>query len=191
MNKLTIRDYKPTDQRGWLHCRVLAFLETAYFDDVLQKKEQYESDTIELVAVSDNIVVGLIDIEIDDSEAEHSGMIRHIAVHPDHRGLGIAQSLLAEAIKRAKDLDLVRFEAWTRDDQFVNDWYLRQGFSLVQSYYHVYADGAEMENVSDSWASSDLYPVSAFFHYVGNDETFLAQFKRVHQCRRYDLRLAN
>ena len=29
-----IIDYSPEHARGWLRCRVLAFLDTAYYDDV-------------------------------------------------------------------------------------------------------------------------------------------------------------
>lgn len=30
-----VRDYQPADEQGWLRCRVLSFLGTAYFDDVM------------------------------------------------------------------------------------------------------------------------------------------------------------
>lgn len=33
------REYRHDDERGWLRCRVLSFLDTAYFDSVLQTKE--------------------------------------------------------------------------------------------------------------------------------------------------------
>jgi hypothetical protein len=44
-----IRNYKKEDEQGWLRCRVLAFLNTAYYDNVLNKKEVYERPSIELV----------------------------------------------------------------------------------------------------------------------------------------------
>lgn len=44
-----VRTYRPTDEEGWLRCRVLSFLGSAYFDDVRQEKEQYEGPSIELV----------------------------------------------------------------------------------------------------------------------------------------------
>jgi class 3 adenylate cyclase len=37
-----IRPYRDTDERGWLVCRVLSFLDSAFFDDVRQAKECYE-----------------------------------------------------------------------------------------------------------------------------------------------------
>lgn len=41
------------------------------------------------------------------------GMIWHIAVHPDYYRQGIAEKLLQVAEKRALDLGLNRFKAWT------------------------------------------------------------------------------
>lgn len=32
---MLIRDYQNTDEQAWLRCRVLAFLNTAYYDTVL------------------------------------------------------------------------------------------------------------------------------------------------------------
>ena len=47
---MIIRAYKDSDEIGWIRCRVLSFLHTAYFDNVLNKKESYENPAIELVA---------------------------------------------------------------------------------------------------------------------------------------------
>ncbi len=33
-----IRDYRTSDETSWLRCRVLAFLDTAYYDDVWTAK---------------------------------------------------------------------------------------------------------------------------------------------------------
>ena len=46
-------------------------------------------------------------------------MIWHIAAHPDYYRQGIGEKLLQVAEKRAIDLVLNRFEAWTRDDRWV------------------------------------------------------------------------
>ena len=43
-------------------------------------------------------------------------MICNLAVHPDYRRLGIGKALLEAAITLAKQAQLRRLEAWTRDD---------------------------------------------------------------------------
>ena len=42
----TIRPYQPSDEAQWLRCRVLAFLDTAYYDNVCREKEHYSNPSI-------------------------------------------------------------------------------------------------------------------------------------------------
>ena len=102
--ELTIRPYRAGDERGWVVCRVLSFLDSAFHDDVRQSKERYEHDAIELVAELDGEIVGLIDVECEsepgtvcESRPGLGAMIWHLAVHPDHQRRGIATDLLREA----------------------------------------------------------------------------------------------
>lgn len=193
---MEIRDYQVKDEIGWVRCRALAFLDTAYFDNVLQKKEIYAGPTIELVAIENQQVIGLIDIEYEVqaqtvcSRGEGlGGMIWHIAVHPDYRRKGVGLQLLQAAEKRAKEKQLNRLEAWTRDDKWVNDWYINNQFSIVDSYLQVFIDNKEMKQTISS-EIPDLFPVQAFAHYVGNDqEMIMKRFTRVHECICFEKKL--
>lgn len=100
-------------------------------------------------------------------------MIWHIAVHPDFYRQGIGQQLLVAAENRAKKLGLNRLEAWTRNDLWVQKWYKRMQFNIVDSYYHVYFEEDELH---PNYKSSipDLYLVNTFAHYVGKN---IEQFK--------------
>lgn len=187
---MEIRAYRSEDEIGWVRCRVLSFLDTAYYDNVLKEKEKYDNPAIELVAIEDDQVVGLIDIEYEVVERTVcsrgvglGGMIWHIAVHPDHRRKGIGSQLLYEAEKIAKEKGLNRLEAWTRDDQWVNNWYKNNRFEHVESYLQVFMDGEdELKEIMMSEISG-LYPIQAYAHYVGEDkETIKKKFKRVHEC---------
>lgn len=68
-------------------------------------------------------------------------MIWHIAVHPDYYRQGIGEKLLHAAEKQAINIGLNRFEAWTRDDPCVRNWYEKMLFLNVHSYYHIYLEG--------------------------------------------------
>ena len=196
-----IRAYEPTDEVGWVRCRVLSFLDTPYFDNVLQEKEHYERPAIELVAVAGGQIVGLLDIECEIEPGSvcsphpqcpgPSGMIWHLAVHPDYRRRGLGAALLKRAVVEAQKRGLQRLEAWTRDDPYVQAWYSKQGFRLMYSYYHVYiTEAAEVRRIAHEELPG-IRPVAVFAHYGGDDPAVLKRFKRVHSCNRYDLVLDN
>jgi ribosomal protein S18 acetylase RimI-like enzyme len=201
MQPLLIRAYRPADEQGWLRCRFLAFLDSAYYDDVHREKERYPGWAIELVAEIEGQIVGLIDVECEevpgsvcsssprDGPGGRAGMIWHLAVHPDYRRRGIAAALLREAQARARGWQLERFEAWTRDDAGVEAWYRAQGFRWVEAYQHVYMSTREEVDSAIRCDIPGLRPVSVFAHYTGDDETVCRRFGRVHRCSRYDLDL--
>jgi hypothetical protein len=59
----TVRPYEPADEVGWVRCRVLSFLDSAFCDAVEREKEHYENPSIELVADESGEIVGLLDLE--------------------------------------------------------------------------------------------------------------------------------
>lgn len=194
---MIIRAYENKDEIGWLRCRALSFLDTAYFDNVLKEKEHYDNPSIELVALEDNVVIGFIDIELDtphgrvcSNRSGVGGMIWHLGVHPDYRKMGIGKALLHEAIAKARLRQIKRLEAWTRDDIWVKDWYVKMGFTWIESYLQVYMEGgAELkENIKSQ--IPELYPVTLFAHYIGKDEESIKnQFSRVHETNLYEIML--
>ena len=40
---MIIREYEDRDSLGWVRCRVLSFLDTAYFDINVAEKEKYNN----------------------------------------------------------------------------------------------------------------------------------------------------
>jgi len=193
---MIIREYRESDNLGWVRCRVLSFLDTAYFDNVLREKEKYHNPSIELVAEVDGKIVGLLDVEYETERGtvcyythELGGVIWHLAVLPEYRSQGIATMLLNKAIDMLKEKDIKRLEAWTRDDKWVNDWYQSRGFTLKETYLHVYGENNECKEISHS-KIKDLFIRNIFAHYTGeNKDEIKNKFKRVHECRMYELLL--
>lgn len=194
---MEIRKYAKYDEAGWIRCRVLSFLDTAYFDNVLQSKEYYGNPSIELIAKEDDMVVGLLDIECDTDEVRvcskrpgAGGMIWHIAVHPDYRNRGIGSALLGRGIELCKGLGIERLEAWTRDDTWVNRWYENRGFSLIDTYLHVFLDGGREFSDAIETKIPGLMFAQGFAHYVGDEPGRIQEmFRRVHKCNLYELRI--
>ena len=195
---VTIRPYRADDERGWVVCRVLSFLDSAFFDDVRQSKEHYEHASIELVAEREGEIVGLIDVEYETEPGAVcelrpglGGMIWHLAEQHRCDALTLMVGMHREAEARARGAGIVRFEAWTRDDRAARTWYESRGFELIDGYLHVYVDLDE--GLRELFpVAEELRPVKLFAHYVGDDpETVRARFRRVHEDVLYELRFAS
>ena len=183
-----IRAYEDADEEGWLRCRVLGFLDSAFYDDVRTDKERYDGPAVELVAVSDGDVVGLLDLELEPAvgvlhETERrGGVIWHVAVHPDHRRRGIGAALVERAVGLARDSSLEVVQAWTRDDAWVHAWYEACGFRKRYSYLHVYLGPDEVRG-EVTMRTESLRPVLAFAHYTGGppgEDEVRRRFARTH-----------
>lgn len=199
MDGIEIRPYRPEDEAQWLRCRVLAFLDTAYYDNVLREKERYEHPAIEMVTVVGDQVVGLIDAECEvlpgtvcSNRPGLGAMIWHLAVHPDWRGKGIGTALLTETKNQAAERGIARLEAWTRDDPSVQAWYQSQGFEAIDSYLHVFIEGGDELRGVIRAEIPGLRPVQAFAHYLGDDPgAVFRRFRRVHQCVLYESQIVS
>lgn len=189
-----VRDYRPSDERAWLRCRVLAFLGTAYFDDVCTSKP-VPARGAALVAIASgagengagdagSAIVGVLDLSVDGSLAT----IDTIAVHPDYQGAGIGTALLEQAGARAAALGAATIDAWTRDDEPVLAWYRARGFAESEHYLHVYADYyvSAAEPLAAVDARPGLEPIKLFLHApLAREEQLRRTFRRVHVCRRF------
>ena len=181
---ITLRAYRPADEQSWLRCRVLSFLDTCYYDDV--KTRRPESPAVQLVALDGDVVVGVLDIEIEDQLAT----IDTIAVHPDHQHRGIASALLDRARTELPG-SVTTLDAWTREDEAALAWYRARGFAESEHYLHVYKSGTE---TADGWVSPSRLssPLTAFCHAaLEHEETQRAAFARVYVCRRFSRSLTS
>jgi ribosomal protein S18 acetylase RimI-like enzyme len=178
-----IRDYSSADEQSWLRCRVLSFLGTAYFDDVVTAKPPVAAGA-ELVAVTGGAIVGILDLSVDGSLAT----IDTIGVHPDHQHRGVGKQLFEVARVRAAALGAATIDAYTRDDQATLRWYRARGFTESDHYLHVYADlyANASEPAEAVQPRLGMFAVKVFLHAELEQEAEMRQkFQRVHVCRRF------
>ena len=138
---MIIRNYVPSDERKWLNCRAISFLSSSYYNDVLTKKENYENETVSLVAEEDNKIDGLIEIEIEQSVGnlcvagnQRGAVIWHLAVLPEYRRKKLASLLWSEAQKSLISKGVLYCEVWTQEDIPANSWYLSKGFANIERH---------------------------------------------------------
>lgn len=183
-----IRDYEPADEREWVRSRAVAFLDTCYYDSVEPRKPVEDADAaIDLVAVDDGRIVGILDVAVRGELAT----IETVCVDPEYRRHGIATRLVREAIARLEDTPAQVLDAWTREDDHALGWYAAHGFVEELTYLHVYS-GYGVANTSRMTDKRQPYtPVSIFAHAKReNEEKVRAEFERVYVCRRMVRQLA-
>lgn len=180
---LVVRPYEATDEPGWVRCRAVSFLRSAYFDDVVTAKPDYDGrPAISLVAERGNRIVGVIDVVVHENGL---ATIDTVAVDPEAASAGVGTALLEEAVATLP-AGVTVLDAWTRDDPEANGWYAARGFRQTFTYLHVYADDDELPAAGARFDPS-LTPIRAWFHASIDDAHRLRScFRRVHECRRYE-----
>jgi len=159
---MMIREYRSTDEAGWVQCRLLSFLDCSYFDDVRKEKEIYEHPSVCYVAEDHGVIVGIIDVEYE----EHAGdvcylagglgaVIWHLGVLADYRRIGVADALWSRAKESLVNKGVTRFEVWTQDDAASNEWYIRQGFVYREAYLNAYIRGTANTDAITQYIQED------------------------------------
>lgn len=200
---MVIREYRDEDERGWIYCRLISFLETSYFDDVKRKKELYENSSLSIVAEKDGNIIGILDIEYERKKGELcylkgelGGVIWNLAVLPQYRNISVANKMLNYAKSRLIKLGITRFEAWTQEDEEANNWYEKQGFVRRVEYLNAFIKGNSSDDIIKDFINlkncGEIFGVRSF-----NFEAPIERKKelkevcyRLHEVRLYELELS-
>jgi ribosomal protein S18 acetylase RimI-like enzyme len=198
---MIIREYKSTDEKGWVRCRVLSFLDSSYFDDIRKTKEMYEYPSVCLVAEEKSDIVGFIDVEYEKQkgdvcyfDGELGAVIWHLGVLPEYRGQGIAMSLWNAAKASLQKKGITRFEVWTQDDYKSVEWYLKQGFIYKEAYLNAFIKGVPTDDVIAEHINldglGDIFGIRCFnFEAPLSRKQELEQIcYRLHEVRIYELK---
>ena len=143
---MKIQKYTSEYEDSWLRCRLLAYFYTSLYEDVETSKPTFDGrPTIELIAVEDGIVVGLLDMVLDTEQLKTSflreglgAFLKTIAVHPDYQSQGIGRKLYETALKELENTPIEFIELYTRGDEQANNFYKKLGFELLAESYDVF-----------------------------------------------------
>ncbi len=147
---MKIQTYDSTYERSWVYTKALSYLFSPFFDDMSRSKDEFTEepyqDSIELIAVEDDQVVGLLDIGIYTEEASHAypyypgekiAYFANLAVHPDFQNQGIASKLFQSAWEKLQEKKVEALIIFTRDGKQANHLYQKWGGKLICQDYLV------------------------------------------------------
>lgn len=189
------------DERGWVRCRLISFLDSSYYDDVKREKEQYDHPSICLVAEHDNQIIGFIDVEYEENigevcylQGQLGANIWNLGVLPEYRNKRIAEMLWKQAKGLLIKKGIQRIELWTQDDLPANQWYQKQGFKLKESYLNVFSYGDSRDHAKsyiNHQNTGQILGVRSvnFEAPIDRKQEFIDLGKRVHEVRLYELNL--
>lgn len=156
----TIEDYSEVRKESWLRCRALAYMRSAFNDEITGEKENVPASRgVSLVAIADEQVVGIAEaIFLDSGKAEPATYrladmtkltaLDTMAVHPDYQHQGIAKALLLELRARLAKRGGVMV-IYTLDDEPANGLYRTIGADLC--YTASIAYGHNPHNHTPEW----------------------------------------
>jgi len=191
---MIIRQYRKSDEREWLRCRVVSFLDCSYWNDVKTAKEAYPHPGISFVAEENGTIIGLIDIELDSSDLYctdkgRGAIIWDLAVLQEYRKTGIAKKLWGCALKELKSQGVQYCEVWTQDDVAANSFYNSIGFQMEDSQTRIrcYAEGKKCNELLDHAAMGAIYgPEELVFDApVSRREELQGICRRINEVRLY------
>lgn len=143
-----IRDYAEADEAAWLACWGQVAVTSHAWGLAYQKKPGYERTAVELVAVEGNppnLIIGFIDIEIENDPAElgflqdsRCGFVWELGLLPGFRGRGLGRALIEAAAERLRGHGLRRMEFWSMDEG-AQRFYERLGMAEMNRHWRFWA----------------------------------------------------
>ena len=147
---MKIQTYDSIYEKSWVYTKALSYLFSPFVDDMSRSKDEFTEepyqDSIELIAVEDDQVIGLLDIGIYTEEASHAypyyrgekiAYFANLAVHPDFQNQGIAGQLFQTAREKLHEKRVEALIIFTRDGEQANHLYQKWGGKLICQDYLV------------------------------------------------------
>ncbi len=138
---LTIRDYEDRDEKEWMIVHATILSTSHAWNYTIQKRPVYENDSVKLVALYGEKIVGLIDVEIEPEPGKLcllkdsiGGYVLELGRLPECAGHNIGMALIEEAKKRLTAKGVHRMEFWTQDEN-AKHYYEHKGMKEINRHY--------------------------------------------------------
>ena len=183
--KMIIREYKKSDELKWLDVHASVMVDSYAWWTVIHKRPKYKKDTVDLVAVCNDNIVGFITIEINSDivkELENVGFVWEFGVHRNYRGNGIGKMLIYEAHKIMRDKYGINKSIWYSQDLKAQKYYEKLGMKEIERHWQFSInptneqlemfkkDGFICWEMRGSCLIEDFYKVKEKFKIMENDD---------------------
>lgn len=139
---ITVREYQPEDEREWMKVHAIIMSISHAWNYSIQERPDYKGYTAtRLVAVLDDRIVGLIDVQYENEPGElcfqkdsRGGYVLEFGRLPEYGGAGLGKLLMDAAAVDAKRLGFNRLEYWSQDRR-AQRYYRRLGLKEISRHY--------------------------------------------------------
>jgi len=141
MGEITVRDYTDADSHEWIRVHAIILTISHAWNYSIQERPEYDHDSVRLVALDGERIVGLMDVEIEDEPGtlclvkdSPGGYVLEFGRLPEYRGRGIGSLLVEAAKQRLLVKGIRRMEFWTQDPDAAR-LYRRRGLHEINRHY--------------------------------------------------------
>jgi len=139
--QLKIRDYEDRDEKEWMIVHAIILTTSHAWNYSIQQRPVYTNDSVRLVALDGEKIVGLMDVEIESTPGtlclmkdSIGGYVLEIGRLPEYAGHDIGRALIREAKERLIAKGVRRMEFWTQDEN-AQRYYQHLGMREIHRHY--------------------------------------------------------
>ncbi len=141
VDEITVRDYQDSDHDQWMRVHAIILMMSHAWNYSIQERPEYERDSIKLVALAGEKLIGVMDIEVEDEpgtvcmlKESRGGYVIEFGRLPEYRGRRVGSALMDAAKKRLVAKGVHRMEFWTQDRD-AERFYRRYGLREINRHY--------------------------------------------------------
>jgi ribosomal protein S18 acetylase RimI-like enzyme len=139
---MEIREYRSEDLQEWMRVHAIIMSISHAWNYSIQERPTYEGyDYTTLVAVEDGHIVGLTDVQYDNSPGEfcflkdsRGGYVLEFGRLPEYAGRNLGKRLIDATVEDALKKGLHRLEYWSQD-RTAQRFYVRMGMAEIGRHY--------------------------------------------------------
>ncbi|MBN2308360.1 MAG: GNAT family N-acetyltransferase [Candidatus Hydrogenedentes bacterium] len=140
--KIEIREYRDEDRDEWMRTHAIILSISHAWNYTIQERPSYDGyEATRLVALADGNIVGLTDVQYDNTPGEicarkdsRGGYVLEFGRLPEYAGLGLGRLLIDATIEDAKRKGFHRLEYWTQERK-AQRYYRRLGMPEIGRHY--------------------------------------------------------